>query len=192
LLGILAWTFFSTAAMMSTGAIADSGSLLKSVFFPRAILPIATVLFNFAQYLLMAVVFLPLMLVAFRIVPVAPMLAYPVFLGLQVIFTIGVALILATGTTFFRDIRHLLEVGLAVMFWTTPIVYELGIVPERFRPFVLASPMSSYVVAYKDVFFYRRWPEPIVWTFAIAYAIIAFAIGAALLLKFEDRFAERT
>jgi ABC-type polysaccharide/polyol phosphate export permease len=186
LLGILAWTFFSTAAMMSTGAIADSGSLLKSVFFPRAILPIATVLFNFAQYLLMAVVFLPLMVVAFRIVPVAPMLAYPVFLGLQVIFTIGVALILATGTTFFRDIRHLLEVGLAVMFWTTPIVYELGIVPERFRPFVLASPMSSYV------FFYRRWPEPIVWTFAIAYAIIAFAIGAALLLKFEDRFAERT
>ena len=192
LLGILAWTFFSTAAMMSTGAIADNGSLLKSVFFPRAILPIATVLFNFAQYLLMAAVFLPLMLIVFRITPAAPMLAYPVFLVLQVVFTIGVALILATGTTFFRDIRHLLEVALAVMFWTTPIVYEMSQVPARVQPFILASPMSPFVVAYKDVFFYRQWPSPAVWTFAIAYAIIAFAAGVALLLKFEDRFAELT
>jgi ABC-2 type transport system permease protein len=191
MLGILAWTFFSTAAMMSTGAIADNGPLLKSVFFPRAILPIATVLFNFAQYLLMAVVFLPLMLILFRIAPAPPMLAYPIFLALQVVFTIGLALILATGTTFFRDVRHLLEVALAVLFWTTPIVYELDQAPARLRPFILASPLSSYVVAYKDVFFYRRWPEPLVWTFAIAYAIIAFAVGAALLLKFEDRFAER-
>src|SRR5215467_14921554 len=80
MLGILAWTFFSTSAMMSTSSIADNGSLLKSVFFPRAILPIATVLFNFAQYLLMAAVFLPLMLIVFRITPAPPMLAYPIFL----------------------------------------------------------------------------------------------------------------
>lgn len=191
MLGILAWTFFSTSAMMATGAIADNGSLLKSVFFPRAILPTATVLFNFAQYLLMAVVLLPVMLILFRIAPAPPMLAYPIFLALQVIFTIGLAFILATGTAFFRDIRHLLEVALSVLFWTTPIVYELGQAPARLRPFILASPLSSYIVAYKDIFFYRRWPEPAVWMFAIAYAIIVFAIGAALLLKFEDRFAER-
>src|SRR5262249_19684141 len=160
--------------MMSTGAIADSGPLLKSVFFPRAILPIATVLFNFAQYVLMAVVFLPLMLVAFRIAPVAPMLAYPIFLALQVIFTICVAPLLATGATFLRALGHPPEVGLGVMFCRTPIVYERQQVPARFRPLFPATPMSSYVVAYKDVFFYRRWPEPIVWTFAIAYAAVAF------------------
>jgi ABC-type polysaccharide/polyol phosphate export permease len=192
LLGILAWTFFSNAAMMSTGAIADNGPLLKSVFFPRAILPIATVLFNFSQYLLMAAVFLPVMLLAFRVAPSPALAAYPIFLALQVLFTIGVALILATGTAFFRDLRHLLEVGLAVLFWTTPVIYELERVPEEYRTVVLASPLSSYVVAYKDIFFYRRWPEPAVWTFAISYAIIAFAAGAALLLKFEDRFPEQT
>jgi ABC-type polysaccharide/polyol phosphate export permease len=192
LLGILAWTFFANAAMMSTGAIADSGGLLKSVFFPRAILPIATVLFNLAQYLLMAVVFVPILLLVFRIPLAAPMLAYPFFLALQVLFTIGVALTLATGTAFFRDVRHLLEVGLGILFWTTPIVYEMSQVPERFRVVLLASPLASYVVAYKDIFFYRRWPDPAVWTFAIAYAIIACAIGTALLLAYENRFAEQT
>ena len=192
LLGILAWTFFANSAMMSTASIADSGSLLKSVFFPRAILPIATVLFNLTQYLLMVVVLVPVMMVAFGITPAAPMLAFPVFLLLQVLFTIGVALILATATTFFRDVRHLLEVGLAVLFWTTPIVYEWAQVPEQFRVAVLASPAASYVVAYKEILFYRRWPDPAVWAFAAGYAVIAVAAGAMLLLALEDRFAEQT
>jgi ABC-type polysaccharide/polyol phosphate export permease len=192
LLGILAWTFFANSAMMATGAIADSGPLLKSVFFPRAILPIATVLFNLTQYLLMVVVLVPIMMVAFRIAPAPPLLAYPIFLLLHVLFTIGVALLLATATTFFRDVRHLLEVGLAVLFWTTPILYEWSQVPEQFRVAILASPAASYIVAYKDIFFYRRWPDPAVWAFAVAYAVIAFAAGTALLLALEDRFAEQT
>lgn len=192
LMGILPWTFFSSSAMMATGSIVDSGPLLKSVFFPRAILPIASVLFNFAQYLLMAVVFLPVLMILFRVPPSAPMLLYPVFLALQVVFTAGVALALATGTTFFRDIRHLLEIALAVGFWTTPIIYEFSIVPDRYRMLVLASPMSSYVVAYKDVLYYGRWPSAAVWAFALGYAFVAFAIGTSLLLAYEDRFAEQT
>ena len=59
MLGQLAWTFFASSAMMSTGAIVDNAGLLKSVLFPRAILPIGTVLFNLAQYLLTLAVFLP-------------------------------------------------------------------------------------------------------------------------------------
>ena len=55
----------------------------------------------------------------------ADAVVFPVFLALQVLFTIGVAMMLATATAFFRDVRHLLEVALAVLFWTTPIVYEL-------------------------------------------------------------------
>lgn len=191
LIGILAWTFFVNSAMMSTGSIVDNGGLLKSIFFPRAILPIATVLFNFAQYALTALVFLPVMLLLFRKAPAAPMLLYPVFLALQVLFTVGVALILATGTAFFRDIRHLLEIALSMLFWLTPIVYELDNVPERLRLPLLLSPLSPYVVAYKQMFFYGEWPDRSVWIVAAAYAFGALAIGSALLLAFEDRFAEQ-
>jgi homopolymeric O-antigen transport system permease protein len=190
LLGILSWTFFVNSAMMSTGSIADNGGLLKSVFFPRAILPIATVLFNFAQYVLTVLVFLPVMLAVFGIRPAAPMLLYPVFLALQVVFTIGIALMIATGTVFFRDIRHLLEVALALMFWTTPIVYEVTRVPENLRLALLLSPLSSFVVAYKQIFFYRQWPDLSVWIVASAYAFGALAMGTALLLAYEDRFSE--
>jgi len=190
MLGQLSWTFFASSTMMSTGSIVDNTALLRTVQFPRAILPIATVLFNFAQYLLTVAVFLPIMLVWYRVPLVEPMLLFPVVLVLHVAFTIGIALILATATVFFRDVRHLVEVALAVLFWTTPIVYELGRVPERLRLLILLSPMSPFVVAYQKLFFFREWPDATVWLVAVTYAVGAFVIGGALVLAFEDRFTE--
>ncbi len=190
MLGILAWSFFATSASMSTGSIVDSGALVKSVSFPRIILPLATVLFNLAQYLLTLFVFLPVMLYGYDVPPSAPMLLFPVFLALQLTFTVGVALILSAGTTFFRDIRHLLEVTLSVLFWTTPIVYELRRIPEQFRLPILLSPMSSFITAYRDMFYYREWPSALIWIVAVAYSSVTLAIGLAVFKRCESRFAE--
>lgn len=191
MLGLLAWTFFANSAMMSTGAIVDNAGLLKSVLFPRAILPIATVLFNLAQYLLSVAVFLPVVLLWYRVPLSSPMLLFPVFLGLQVVFTIGVALMLATATAFFRDVRHLVEVGIPMLFWTTPIVYEIRHVPERLQLLILLSPMSPFVVAYEQLFFYRQWPNGSVWLAAVLGALATFVVGAVVFLTFEDQVMEQ-
>jgi lipopolysaccharide transport system permease protein len=191
MLGILAWSFFVNSVMTAAGAIVDNGALMKSLFFPRAILPLATVLFNLAQYLLTALVFLPVMLILYRKMPTAPMLLFPVFLALQVLFTIGVALIVATGTALFRDVRHFLEFGLAALFWITPIVYPLDQIPEGFRTIVLLTPMSPFIVAYHKMFFYQEWPGPMIWALAIGYAAAALAAGSAMMLAHEEKFSEQ-
>jgi lipopolysaccharide transport system permease protein len=191
LVGLLAWTFFSNSAGMSTGSVVESGGLVKSVFFPRAVLPIATVLFNFSQYLLTILVFLPLMLLIYGVPPAAPMLLYPVFLALQLLCTIGTAFILATATAFYRDVRHIVEIGLSVLFWTTPIVYVFGQLPEAARLPVLLSPMSSFVVAYQEMFFYGRWPDLSLWLAAIIYGVGTFVVGAVVFATYEHRFAEQ-
>jgi ABC-type polysaccharide/polyol phosphate export permease len=190
LLGILPWTFFANSAGMSTGSVVDNGGLIKSVYFPRAILPVSTVLFNFSQYLLTIMVFLPVMLVMYRVVPVTPMLLFPAFLALQVLFTIGIALMLATGTTFLRDIRHLLEITLAVMFWTTPIVYEFRHLPDAIKTFILLSPLSPFVIAYQQMFYYREWPDASVAGLAVVYAVSALLLGSYLFTRFQHEFAE--
>ncbi len=191
MLGQLSWTFFANSASMSTTSIVDNSGLIKSVFFPRAILPMGTVLFNLAQYLLTVSVFLPAMLLWYRVPLSTSMALFPIFLALQTAFTIGIALILATATAFLRDVRHLLEVALMALFWATPILYELRQVPEKLRLAILLSPMSSFVVAYQQLFFYREWPEPTVWVVATIYAAGAFIIGTMLILAFEDRFTEQ-
>ena len=191
MLGLLAWTFFSSSAAMSTGSIVDNGGLLKSVRFPRAILPTATVLFTLAQYILTVLVFLPLMLLVYRIPPAAPMLLFPVIVALQALFTIGVALILATGTVFFRDVRHLVEVALMVLFWTTPIVYTIHDVSGRLPRLILLSPLSSFVTAYHNIFYDRHWPSLEVWAIAITYTTVALSLGLWMIVRYEDSFAER-
>jgi ABC-type polysaccharide/polyol phosphate export permease len=191
MLGQLAWTFFASSALMSTGAIVDNGGLVKSVRFPRAILPIGTVLFNLAQFILTASVIVPFMMLWYRVGPSAPLMVFPVVLALQTAFTIGLALILATATAFFRDVRHLLEIALAVLFWTTPIIYRLSDVPEGLRLLILLSPMSPFVVAYQTMFFNQQWPAATVWLVASTYALAVFVVGAMLFVAFEDRFTEQ-
>lgn len=191
MLGQLSWTFFANSANMSTSAIVDNGGLLKSVLFPRAILPIGTVFFNFAQFLLTLAVFLPVMLIWYAVPVSWAMLLFPLFLTLQVLFTIGIALILSTWTAFFRDVRHLLEVGLAMLFWLTPIVYEVRSIPERFRLLILMSPMSPFVVAYEQIFYYREAPDLTVWVIAVVYALGAFVAGALTFLAFEPQLTEQ-
>ena len=191
MLGVLAWTFFAGAIAMSTGALVDNGGLVRSVWFPRAILPIATVLFNFAQYLLTIVVFLPLMMVIYQVTPATPMIAFPIFLALQLALTIGLALLTSVGTAFFRDIRHFVDVGLAILFWATPVVYETTQLPEQLRRVLLLTPLSPYLTAYHDVFYYRQWPAPEVWALAVGYAAIALAAGLWLISRVEDRLTEQ-
>jgi lipopolysaccharide transport system permease protein len=190
MLGLLAWTFFVSSTVMSTGAIVDNGGLVKSVWFPRAILPTATVLFNLTQYILSVLVILPAMLLYHRIAPEATMLLFPVFVILQVLFTIGVALILATGAAFLRDVRHLVDIALAVLFWLTPIVYELEQVSSRLRHLIFLSPLTPYVLAYQEIFYYRRWPDAAIWAATIGYAVAALGIGLWLIVRNEDGFAE--
>lgn len=191
LLGVLSWTFFANSATMSTGAIVDGGGLVKSAVFPRAIMPLATVLFNLAQYALTIVVFLPVMLIAYRIVPAPAMMLFPVFLGLQVAFTLGVALMLCTGTTFFRDIKHILEIALGVLFWATPILYQVRDLPEFARAGVLLSPVSPFITAYKEMFYYGQWPGLSLWILATLYAAASLSCGLRLFVSLEDRFAEK-
>ncbi len=191
LLGVLAWTFFANSAIMSTGAIVESGSLVKAVRFPRAILPIATVLFNLAQYVLSVVVLLPMMFLLYRLPPVGPMLLFPVFLTLQLAFTIGVALALALATTWFRDVRHFVDIALPMIFWTTPIVYPLTQVPVSVRWLVKLSPMSPFIVAYQRIFYDGTWPDRTTWLAAGIYAAGMLAAGGWWFMRAAERMDEQ-
>jgi ABC-2 type transport system permease protein len=191
LIGVLAWTFFAASTAMSAGAIVDNGGVLKTVSFPRAVLPIATVMFNLAQFLLTAAVFLPLLALIYGTPPRAPALLFPVFIVLQLLLTAGVALAVATGTSFFRDLRHLLDIALAMMFWTTPIVYDFRVIPDSWRWPVLLSPMSPYVLAYQNILYHGTWPPTEVWALAVLYAAAGSIGGAFLFARFQDRFVER-
>ncbi len=189
LVGIVTWTFFANSALMATGSLIENGGLLRAVRFPRAVLPVSTVLFNLAQYLLMLAVFLPVLFAGYR-APSASLALLPALVALQVAFTIGVALLLAAATTFFRDVRHFVELGLLLLFWTTPIVYPFSQVPEWLRLPILLSPMTPFVVGYHAILLEGAGPSPAVWAAALAYGLGGLLLGSAWFVSQERELIE--
>jgi ABC-2 type transport system permease protein len=190
LIGLLAWNFFSGTVSGATEAVTGNASLLKSVVFPRVVLPFSAVLFNLAQYLLTLAVFLPAVLLVYGVPPAPRMLLFPVFLVLQAVFTAGLTLLIATAATVYRDVKHLVEVGLGIFFWATPIIYEPTMIPAPFQQLALLSPTASYVRAYQDLFYYGVVPDLAIWLVAIVYAAGMFVCGLSVFLACEDRFPE--
>ena len=119
------------------------------------------------------------------------MLLVPVLLALQILFILGVAFMLATATSFFRDVRHILEIALGILFWTTPVLYQYRSLPEVVRLPILLSPMAPYVVAWQQILFEGRLPDLAVWLVAGSYAAGMFVLGASMFVSSEDRLAEQ-
>lgn len=189
LAGLLPWMFFSTAVLQATGSIADNGALVRKVAFPRLALPIGAVASQFVQFLLMYVVIVPVALVLGSDLTPALVAIAPVAV-LHLVFTVGLALVAATAYVHFRDTRHLLEVGLQLWFWVTPIVYAASLVPADYRPWFALNPMAHFVGAYQHVVLEQQWPGPTAFVAMAAAAGAAFAVGLAVFTRHERRFAE--
>ncbi|MDR7485178.1 MAG: ABC transporter permease [Armatimonadota bacterium] len=177
--GILPWTFFSSSSMAATISLMVNASLLKKVRFPREIIPASVVLFHLVQKVLALVVFLPSLLVLAGHLPWT-LVFYPMVLGLQVLFVMGVAMALSVLTVAYRDLRHLTEVALTMLFWLTPIVYRADMVPATLRLIFAANPMTSFVSAFQDITYWGRPPDPGTFLAMAGWAGASLVVGLAM------------
>lgn len=190
LAGLLPWNFFSGAAMASTEAVRENANLIKKIYFPREVLPIATVIFNFAQFLLALAVFLPLFFLLGAPSLGTVQILFFLVLALHFLFSVGTALILSALTSSYRDVAHLTEVGLSLLFWVTPIIYPLSMVPPRYQGMMKANPLAAFTVTYQDLLCWSKIPAPeillslFLWTFGI------FLGGYLLFKRYEPSLAE--
>jgi len=191
LVSLLPWNFFSSSLLASTGSIFQNAQLIRKVYFPREVLPVATVLFGFAQLLLALAVFLPLLALTSTL-PVrwTFALAIPLLL-LHLVFTVGLALVLAPLTALFRDVAHLTEVALLLLFWVTPVVYPVSMVPLRLQGLLEASPLAAFTIAYQDVLFFARVPDRTVLLTILVATAVSLLVGLLVFRRLSPAFAER-
>jgi ABC-type polysaccharide/polyol phosphate export permease len=190
LVALLPWQFFASSAQAATLSISGNAPLIQKVSFPREVLPISTVLFGLAQLLLALGVLLPAALLAFdRPLPWTAALL-PLLLLLHLAFTLGAAFLLSTLATFFRDVVHLTEVALVLLFWLTPILYPISMAPPWLRLALEASPLAAFALAYQDLLFWGRLPEPAVLAMLAAAPPAIFVAGLAVFRRFSGSFPE--
>jgi ABC-type polysaccharide/polyol phosphate export permease len=121
--GLLVWNFFTTALNSGTGSVVAGSGLVKKVWFPREILPLASVGAALVHFFLQLTVLI-LALVGLRH-PVgwAEMLLLPLALAILVLMACGFALLFSVANVYLRDMSHFVELALMAWFWVTPIVY---------------------------------------------------------------------
>ncbi len=127
--GFLPWSFLSASLISATNSIVGNAHLVKKVYFPREILPIADVMSNLVNFLLALLVLFALMLF-FRIKLTPAILMLPLVILVQTVFTMGLAFFLATANVFYRDTAHILQVLMQAWFFLTPIFYPIEILPQ--------------------------------------------------------------
>ncbi|MCP4423680.1 MAG: ABC transporter permease [Chloroflexi bacterium] len=206
LVGIMPWNFFSSSLTRGSVSIISNSSLIKKVYFPRELLPTASLLSNLVNFSFTFLV-LVIFIYAFGIGLTVHALWVPAILLAQLIFTLGITLLLSALAVFYRDILMILEVGVTAWFFLTPVFYPfeffarsstfMGVTFSPAQIMRWLNPMASIIDSYRTVLWGTQESggpasmDPVFLLRTLVTAVIVFIIGYTLFIRTEHLFGEK-
>ena len=193
--GLLPWICFSTTIGSGASTISDRRDLLTKVRFPAQVLPTTVVLTNLINYLLA----LPLMVAlgAFCGIPLTVhALAFPLILLAQTVFTAALLFIVSALNVAFRDLQHIVNNILTLVFFATPIIYtpqmiEHSSVATWIKDLLIyGNPMAVLTIAYQRIFYDHRWPDFTQLGAVVAVSVALLWIASLVFDQRREEFAE--
>lgn len=187
---LIPWIFFSSSVQGGSACIIAYKDMVKKIYFPREVLPIATVTTNFVNMLFCFIVIFGV--VIFSGTPLnflALLCLIPVFL-VEYILALGMAFLVSALTVYLRDLEHILGIVLMAWQYLTPVLYDYEMVPEQFRTVFSLNPMTPIISAYRDILYYSKVPNLTTLISALAMGLAVLIIGWIAFSKLKRRFAE--
>ncbi len=194
LTGIVGWTYFATCLNDTSQTFIKNASIFGKVYFPRLALPISVVISNLVSFLIQFVLVLCFlayfMIVGSDVHPNINVLLIPVLMLLIAGLGLGFGIIISSLTTKYRDLTHLVSFGVSLWMYATPIIYPLSEIPEKYKLFVLANPMTPIVETFKvallgvgEVNYYQ-----LMYSFGFTVAVLV--VGILIFNKVEKSFMD--
>ncbi len=191
--GLTAWQFFTEVVAGGTGCIVGNAGLIKKVYLPREVFPLSVVgsaLFTLATQF----VVLFLALVVAGAVPTGSRLLFaPLSLLVILVYATALALVLSAVNVYLRDVQYLVEIGLTVGFWATPVVYSWELVQSvvghpTLRELYLSNPITAAVIGMQRAFWVAGTDKPVPDGLGVRL-LIMLGIGVVLLWLAQRVFA---
>lgn len=186
---LLPWTYFAEAVTRSSASLISDANLIRKVYFPRLIIPLASVLTPLLDFFLSFLFFLGMMF-WFGIGPNQGALFLPLFLSLAFMTALAVGLWLSALNVRYRDVRH--TVPFLVQFWmyASPVVYPVSLVPENWRFIFGLNPMAGVIEGFRWGLLGKETPDfMVISVSAIAVMILLFS-GLMFFRRMERTFAD--
>jgi lipopolysaccharide transport system permease protein len=183
---LVPWFFFSNSVNTGTMSLVTYRNIVTKTYFPREIVPIAQVGSRLVDLAAASGLYV-LLMVYYQVAPGAWGILIPVFFALLLLFTLGVTLATSAINVFYRDVNPVVQIGLQLWLYLTPVAYPLSAVPERYRPFFLLNPLTGVVEGLRAVLVFGREPE---WNVVgiSAAIIVAIFVAALVLFKKTDKY----
>jgi len=189
--GMVGWTFFSTAAGSAMESIVVDQVLLRKVYFPREVLPIASV----GAALIDLLVGLITLAIAAGLVGLRPDLtwiALPLPLLVVVTFATAIGIGFAAVNVYYRDVRYALPFLMQLGLFVSPVVYPLTLVPSTWRTiYAIVNPVAAAVDGVRRIMIHHSWPDFGISAGALLWAAILVVLAYAVFKRFERGFADR-
>jgi lipopolysaccharide transport system permease protein len=186
---LVPWTFFASGLNQSSNSLVGSGTLITKVYFPRLIIPLASVLSGIVDFVLAFVMLLGMM-VYYGLAPTINVLYLPLFLLLALVTSLGVGLWLSALNVEYRDVRYI--VPFITQFWmlATPIGYPSSLLHDPWRTLYGLNPMVGVVEGFRWALLGTNTaPGPII-AVSSAAAVLILVSGAFYFRRMEKTFAD--
>jgi lipopolysaccharide transport system permease protein len=181
LCGVIAWTYFSAAITAGTQSLAAQQHIISKVYFPRVLVPLASVAAPLVDFAIaLAIVFA--LTAVYRVPPPASIVFLPAFLGLAVLTAVAISLWLSALSVRYRDVRYVIPFVIQLWMFCSPVVYPSSIVPAAWRPVYALNPMASVVEGFRWAVLGTPAPGLVM---PLVTAIVAALAGAAGLAYFR-------
>jgi len=185
----VSWAFFAAGVRFGTNSLIMNKELVTKIYFPREILPLASVLASFVDFAV-AIAVLVIVLSIVKIGVTIHLLWVPVLILLLTSITMGVSILLSCANLFFRDVKYLVEILLTYGIFFTPVLYSaksLG----KMGTLMLVNPIGPILEGLSSVVIQHQAPDLKWLANSAAWAILGFALFWKIFEKAESSFAER-
>ncbi len=187
--GYLPWMLFQDTVSRSSTSLLDSANLITKTVFPSEMIPISVFFSSLVSHVV--TVFLAILcLFIWGDGVTAQVLLIPLGVIFLSFFSIGVSWIAASFQVYLRDTAQAVTVALSLWFWVTPIFINVNQVPEGFRAFIYANPLSVFVEAYRSCLLSSPLPAASSLIYAAAISVTTFIVGGLLFRQLKRGFAD--
>ena len=185
---VLPWTFFISSIRFSVQSLVGNSALVTKIYFPRAVLPLSSILACFFDFGI-SVLVLTILLTIFKIGVSVYLLWLPVFFIILFLYTFGLGLFFSAANLFFRDIKYVVEIILMFGIFFTPVFYEASAF-GRWKGIMLLNPIGSLLEQINLVIVHQMAPDYFWLAYAALTSLLMFIVGFAIFQKSEPYFAE--
>lgn len=187
--GLLPWNLFATSLKTGISTLVVNKNLLVKVYFPREMLPFSTMLVGVVDFFVGLSILAVLML--YYWIPVTwTVLFLPVLIVVQLMFTAGLAMLLAPANLYYRDVKYILDVVIAVGMFATPVVYPTRQLTGTLGVILQLNPLAPIIDGYRAVLLHGQLPSAIPFTAAAILSLTIYAVGWLIFHRAESSFAE--